>query len=61
LNFALEVGLAVEILPEPENKFDPGAVQVRAHSQKFGNVNRLQAPTFCDGWKRDACPVFWNG
>jgi len=46
LAFPLEVGQAVEILPEPQNKFDPGAVQVRVRSEKIGNINRLQAPTF---------------
>lgn len=43
---SLQLGMAIEILPEPDNEFDPGAVQVRAEGKKIGNINRLQAPTF---------------
>lgn len=42
----LEVGQTIEILPEPDNHHDAGAVQISYGSQKIGNINRLQAPTF---------------
>jgi hypothetical protein len=42
----LEVGQPVDILPEPENEHDPGAVKVQVRSEIVGYINRLQAPTF---------------
>jgi hypothetical protein len=42
----LEIGQPVEVLPEPDNEYDPGAVVVRAHGERLGYINRLQAPTF---------------
>ena len=46
LDSPLEVGQPVEILPEPENEHDPGAVKVQVRSEIIGYINRLQAPTF---------------
>jgi hypothetical protein len=42
----LEVGCDLELLPEPQNEKDSGAVEIRAHGERIGYVNRLQAPTF---------------
>jgi len=41
-----DVGCPIEITPEPDNQFDPSAVQICMRSRKIGNVNRLQAATF---------------
>jgi hypothetical protein len=46
LTHPLEIGCRVELLPEPQNAKDAGAVEIRAHDQRIGYVNRLQAPTF---------------
>jgi hypothetical protein len=42
----LEIGCPVELLHEPQNEKDPGAVEIRARDKRIGYVNRLQAPTF---------------
>jgi len=49
------VGAQVEVLSEPDNEYDPDAVQVRISGEKIGNVNRLQAKTFLH-WLR-TCKV----
>lgn len=43
---AIEIGMPVELQPEPENEHDPSAVRVVAGTRKLGYINRLQAPTF---------------
>ena len=42
----LSVGDPVNLAPEPQNPYDPGAVQVQMAGCKIGNINRLQAPAF---------------
>lgn len=51
----IEVGARAELLAEPENEFDPNAVQIRVAGEKIGNINRLQASTFLH-WLR-TCKV----
>ncbi|MBP7334931.1 HIRAN domain-containing protein [Niveispirillum sp.] len=36
----------IEVLAEPDNRYDAGAVKICAGGKKIGNINRLQAPTF---------------
>ena len=40
------VGDEIDILPEPDNEFDPNAVGFFYRGEKVGNVNRLQAASF---------------
>lgn len=40
------LGDKVEIVAEPENPVDPGAVKVMLLGRQIGHVNRLQAPSF---------------
>ena len=40
------VGEQIEILPEPDNTFDPNAVACLYRGSKIGNINRLQAATY---------------
>ncbi|MFL6758935.1 HIRAN domain-containing protein [Sphingomonas sp.] len=54
-NHHIKVGTRVELLPEPNNSFDPNAVQILVQGQKIGNINRLQAGTFLH-WLR-TCKV----
>jgi hypothetical protein len=42
----LEVGHQVEFEAEPDNQWDPNAVQVCAGVRRIGYINRLQAVTF---------------
>lgn len=46
------LGAPVEIMPEPDNKFDANAVAILFKGAKIGNVNRLQAETF-GVWARE--------
>lgn len=39
-----DVGKAVSLVPEPQNKFDPGAIAVRYGEKTIGYINRLKAP-----------------
>jgi hypothetical protein len=43
------VGERADLLPEPDNKFDPNAVKVLIDDQCAGYVNRLQAKAFLRG------------
>lgn len=42
----VQVGDKAELIPEPDNKHDSGAVMIHVAGHKIGNINRLQAPTF---------------
>ena len=46
LPLSLRVGESIELITEPDNPYDPLAVQVCLRGQKIGNINRLQAATF---------------
>lgn len=52
------VGEAVEILREPDNSFDPDAVELRVQGIRLGYVNRLQARAF-HGWLEHASIDAW--
>lgn len=43
---SLTGGQSIGVLADPGNPFDRNAVEFRAGTAKFGNVNRLQAATF---------------
>lgn len=45
-NAGIDIGMPVELQPEPENAHDPSAVRVVHAERKLGYINRLQAPTF---------------
>lgn len=42
----IDIGVRVDLVPEPENPHDNKAVKVIARGRKIGNINRLQAPSF---------------
>lgn len=40
-----DIGAAVSLVPEPTNRFDPGALAVHYGGKTIGYINRLKAPT----------------
>ncbi|QQP90565.1 hypothetical protein IGS68_04785 [Skermanella sp. TT6] len=45
-NITASVGSSVELLPEPDNQFDPHAVKISSKGITMGYINGLQASTF---------------
>lgn len=48
-----ELGQPVDLLPEPDNSFDPNAVMVQVGEGKLGYINRLQAPAILEWIRQD--------
>lgn len=55
---APQAGDPIEILPEPDNDFDPDAVMIQYAGVKIGNVNRLQTEAF-GRWTREGRVFAW--
>ena len=43
-----DLGQPVDLVPEPENAFDPNAIMVRLGDGKLGYINRIQAPAILE-------------
>jgi hypothetical protein len=56
LKSPLNVGEALDLVPEPTNKWDKNAIMVKAHGEIVGYVNRLQTSAF-HKWLRDGAVV----